>query len=454
VEGQLGLEALIDRLIADFQERDLPRVTPRDLSLPGLPGKADVVIGMRRSGKTYFLYQQIESRIAGGIDRGRLLYLNFEDERLLPLAAADLARIPEAFYRRTPANREQLCWLYFDEIQNVPGWETFVRRLLDTEKVALVLTGSSARLLSREIATSLRGRSLSTEILPFSFAESLRHEGVSLPEKWPPGAKVRSTLEHRLERYLESGGFPEVQGLSQDLRVRVLQEYVDVVIFRDVVERHGVDNLPALRYLERKLLASPAGKFSVNKLFNDLKSQGMRVGKDTLYEYLAHLEDSFLLSTLAVASSSARVRQSNPRKCYPIDPALSAALSFRASGDFGHLLETAVYLELRRRGQSVAYVATRSGYEVDFLAEGPRDARELIQVCADLADPRTLQRELRALKEGMKETACERASLVTLREEGSVEVAGHPVRIVPAWRWMLESGHRGEQIPAGSVDQL
>src|SRR6185369_1997086 len=158
MEGQIGLAELIDALIADFQERDLPQVTPRALSLPGLPGKADVVIGMRRSGKTWFLYQQIQERLASGVERERLLYLNFEDERLLPLAAADLGRIPEAFYRRFPASREQLCWFFFDEIQNVPGWETFIRRLLDTEKVALVLTGSSARLLSREIATSLRGR--------------------------------------------------------------------------------------------------------------------------------------------------------------------------------------------------------------------------------------------------------------------------------------------------------
>ncbi len=438
MEGPIGPGELVDELIADFQERDLPRVTPRDLSLPELPGKADAVVGMRRSGKTYFLYQQIEKRIASGIDRSRLLYVNFEDERLLPFAAADLARIPEAFYRRFPSNREQLCWFFFDEIQNVPGWETFVRRLLDSEKVALVLTGSSARLLSREIATSLRGRSLSTEILPFSFAESLRHEGMELPERWPPGAKARSLLENRFERYLKTGGFPEVQAIDQDLRVRVLQEYVDVVIFRDVVERHGVDNLPALRYMERGLLASPAGKFSVSKLFNDLKSQGMRVAKDTLYEYLAHLEDSFLLFTITVASPSARVRQVNPRKCYPIDPALPAAVSFRASEDVGHLLETVVYLELRRRGRSVAYVTTHSGYEVDFLAEGRTGVRELVQVCASLEDPTTRQRELRALEEGMRETSCERATLVTLREEDSVEIAGRTVRIVPAWRWLLE----------------
>ena len=438
MEGPIGLDELFDELIADFQERDLPRVTPRDLFLPELPGKADAVVGMRRSGKTYFLYQQIEKRIASGIDRSRLLYVNFEDERLLPLAAADLGRIPEAFYRRFPANREQLCWFFFDEIQNVPGWESFVRRLLDSEKIALVLTGSSARLLSREIATSLRGRSLSTEILPFSFAESLRHEGMELPERWPPGAKVRSLLENRFERYLKSGGFPEVQAIDPELRVRVLQEYIDVVIFRDVVERHGVDNLPALRYMERSLLASPAGRFSVSKLFNDLKSQGMRVGKDTLYEYLAHLEDSFLLSTITVASPSARVRQVNPRKCYPVDPALPSAVSFRASEDLGHLLETAVYLELRRRGRSMAYVTTQSGYEVDFLAEDLTGNRELVQVCAGLEDPATRQRELRALEEGMKETSCERATLVTLREEDSADVAGRTVRIIPAWRWLLE----------------
>lgn len=438
MEGQTGLSEAIDGLIADFQERELPRVTPRSLSLPGLPGKADVVVGMRRSGKTWYLYQQIEERLANGIGRERLLYMNFEDERLLPLRAVDLSRIPEAFYRRFPASREQPCWFFFDEIQNVPGWETFVRRLLDSEKVSLVLTGSSARLLSREIATSLRGRSLSTEILPFSFAESLRHADVEVPASWPPGARTRSLLEHRFHQYLETGGFPEVQAISQDLRVRVLQEYVDVVIFRDVVERHGVENLPALRYLERKLLASPAGKFSISKLFNDLKSQGMKVGKDTLYEYLAHLEDSFLLFAMAVASPSARVRQVNPRKCYPIDPALAAAVSFRASGDVGHLLEAAVYLELRRRGRSLAYVATRSGYEVDFLAEDLRGSRELVQVCADLEDPATRQRELRALEEGMTETLCEKATLVTLREEGSVEIGGRPVRIVPAWRWLLE----------------
>ena len=434
----MGLVDVIDSMVADFAGKALPEVTPRQLELPGLAGKVDVVVGMRRSGKTWFLYQKIRELAASGVGRDRFLYFNFEDERLLPLGAEELHLIPEAFYRRFPASREQPCFFFFDEIHNVPGWERFIRRLGDSEQVSLVVTGSSAKLLSREIATSLRGRSLAAELLPFSFAESLRHAGIEIPSRWPPPAPQRSLLEHHAERYLEVGGFPEIQGVPPELRLRILQDYVDVVLFRDVAERHGVENLTALRYLERTLLAHPAQRFSVSRFYNDLKSQGIRVGKDTLHEYLGYLEDAFLLFTMTVASSSIRTRQVNPRKCYPVDPALASLTAFRTSRNLGHLLENAVYLELRRRGFSAAYVQTASGNEVDFLAETLLGRRELIQVCADATEPETRQRELRALGEAMVELQIERATLVTLREEGSERMAGGEVRIVPAWRWLLE----------------
>ncbi len=436
--------AQIDELVAGFQERELPEPTARSLELPGLPGKVDAVVGMRRSGKTWFLFQQIRQRLESGVGRDRLLYLNFEDERLLPISAGDLHLVPEAHYRRFPESRDQLCWFYFDEIQNVPGWERFVRRLVDNEKLAIVLTGSSAKLLGREIATSLRGRSLSSELFPFSFEESLRHAGVEVPRQWPVSARRRSLLENRFDGYLEVGGFPEVQSVAPELRIRVLQDYVDVVLFRDVVERHRVENLPALRYLQRRLLSQPARKFSINRLHNDLKSQGIPAGKDSLHRYLSHLEDAFLLATVTIASASARARQVNPRKCYAIDPALATATSFRASRDTGHLLENVVYLELRRRGCSAWYVHTRSGYEVDFLARSLTGERELIQVSADVSRSRTRRRELRALEEAMEEHGLDRATLITLREEGTVDVdGGRLVRIVPAWRWLLEADGEG-----------
>jgi len=438
VERRIEIEPLLDRLLADFEDRELPTLTPRRVELPELPGKADVVVGMRRSGKTYLVYQKIRELLDSGVGRDRLLYLNFEDERLLPLDVADLHRIPEAHYRRHPESRGEKCWFFFDEIQNVPGWERFIRRLLDTEKLAITVTGSSARLLSREIATHLRGRSLATELLPFSFAEALAHAGVEVPETWPPPARQRSLLEHRFDRYLATGGFPEVQELEPELRTRVLQDYVDGVLFRDVVERHGVDNLPALRYLERSLLARPANKFSIHRYYNDLKSQGIRVGKNTLHEYLQHLEDAFLVFTVTIASRSERARQINPRKCYPIDPALAAATSFPASRDLGHLLETVIYLELRRRGYTVAYVHTGGGHEVDFLAQHTSGHRLLLQVAAEMGSEATRRRELRALEAAMEEEGLDRGIVVTLREEENLETGSGPVRVVPAWRWLLE----------------
>ncbi len=438
MEGQASPGRAIERLLADFEERVLPPVTPRRLELPALPGKADVVVGMRRSGKTWYVFQQIADRLAAGVGRERLLYLNFEDERLLPLAAEDLHLVTETFYRRHPESRDQPCWLYFDEIQNVPGWERFIRRLLDTENVAIVLTGSSSKLLSQEIATSLRGRSLTSELLPFSFEESLRHAGVEVPERWPPAARHRSLLANRFDRYLEVGGFPEVQTVAPDLRLRVLGDYVDVVLLRDVAERHRVENLPALRYLQRSLLSRPGGHFSLHRLYNDLKSQGLRVGKDSLYSYLEYLEDAFLVFTITVASPSLRVRQTHPRKCYPVDSALPSAISFQASRAVGQRLENAVYLELRRRGHTLAYLLTADSYEVDFLAEHPLHGPRLIQVSADLGDPKTRHRELRALEGAMTETRTERATLVTLHQEETVELAGGRVHIVPAWRWFLE----------------
>ncbi len=431
----------IDEIVADFEPERLPRPTVRHTQLPRLDGKADAVIGMRRSGKTWLLYQDIHERLGAGIEPGQLLYLNFEDERLPGLEADQLHRFVDAHARRHPSALDKELHLYLDEVQNVPGWERFVRRILDGGDTRVTLTGSSARLLSTEIATSLRGRALSTELLPFSFAESLLHGGVEIPTAWPPPRRQRLQLLAALERYLQTGGFPEVQGLDDRLRVRVLQDYVDVVVFRDVVERHGVTNVEALRYLVRRLLAAPAGRFSVNKMYNDLRSQGRPVSKDTLYAALAHLEDAYLLQTVSLDDRSEARRTVNPRKIYPIDPGLAAAYSFAAGRNIGHLLETVVYLELRRRGFSCGYGATRDGHEVDFVARQQGiDEPMLVQVAVHLDDRATMEREVRALTAMMVERGVRGALLVTLNTSDAVDADSGRIQVVPAWRWLLEEG--------------
>lgn len=274
------MDHILEQVIGDFQERPLPKLTRREVSLPGLAGKIDTLIGMRRTGKSWRVFQAMGDLLAAGTPKESLLYINLDDERLYPLTADDLQRIPDTFFRLTPQNKQRRCHIFFDEIQNVPGWERFIRRLLDTENAQITLTGSSAKLLSREIATTLRGRSLATEIFPFSFREALRHQGENDSVAKVVGGARRALLSNRLRSYLDSGGFPEVQGIDAPYRIRILQEYVDVVILRDVVERHGIGNLAPLRYLIRHLLGSPACAFSVNRFHNDLKSQGIACGKN------------------------------------------------------------------------------------------------------------------------------------------------------------------------------
>lgn len=387
--------------IVDGLDAPPPALTRRDVRLARIPGKAVAVIGMRRAGKTSFLWQELADRRAVGVAREGLLYLSFEDERLAGMTARELNLIVEEYYRLQPDWRDQRRATFFlDEIQVVPGWETFARRLLDSEQIDLFLSGSSARLLSREVATSMRGRAVEAVVYPFSFREALRHQGRE-PGKPPQRLTKaeRSHLEKALLDYLRGGGFPEAQGLAMRDRQELLKGYVDVVLLRDVIERHAVSHPVALRWMVRQLLGNPAGAFSVNKFYGDLKSQGIAVAKDTLHSYLAHLEDAFLLRTLSIATDSERRRMVNPRKAYPIDPGLIPVFDRSAKANLGHTLETCVLLELDRRGAEVSYVHTPDGREVDFLARYPSGREELIQVCASLDDPATWERETRALVE-------------------------------------------------------
>lgn len=410
--------------IVDGLDAPILALTRRDVRLPRIPGKAVAVIGMRRAGKTSFLWQQLAERQAGGVPREGLLYLGFEDERLAGMTARELNLVVEEYYRLQPDWRDQRRATFFlDEIQVVPGWEAFARRLLDSEKVDLFLSGSSARLLSREVATSMRGRAVEAVVYPFSFREALRHRGRE-PEKSPQRLtkSERSHLEKALLDYLQAGGFPEAQGLEMRDRQELLKGYVDVVLLRDVIERHAVSHPVALRWMVRQLLGNPAGAFSVNKFYGDLRSQGIAVAKGTLHSYLAHLEDAFLLRTLSIATDSERRRMVNPRKAYPIDPGLIPVFDRSAKANLGHALETCVLLQLDRRGAEVSYVHTPDGREVDFLARYPSGKEELIQVCASLDDPATRERETRALIEAAPHHPGAARSLIALDIPAALEM--------------------------------
>jgi uncharacterized protein len=431
---------LLRQKIVDSLALSPPSLTPREVHLPAVRGKALAVIGMRRSGKTTFLWQCLGERLEKGTPRESLLYLNFEDERLVGMKASDLSWLVEEYFRLHPRMRDMAtATFFFDEIQTVRGWEPFVRRLLDTENVELFLSGSSARLLSREVGTSMRGRSLEVLIHPFSFRESLRHTGAEPDVPWGRLPKaVRSDLDHRLGAYLLDGGFPEALGAPRRDRWALLNSYVDVVVLRDVIERYEVSNPVALRWMQRHLLANAATAFSVQKFYNDLRSQGIPVGKDTLHAFLGYLEDAFLIRTIALHTGSERKRMVNPRKTYPVDPGLIPLYERTGRSNLGHALETAVLVELERRGRQVAYVRTKEGFEVDFLATTPLQHPELIQVCLDLSDLTTREREVRALEAASKELPDARPLLLTLDSAPPQPPLSQPLQWKPASAWLLD----------------
>jgi uncharacterized protein len=415
-------------------------LTRRDAHVPGIKGKALAVIGVRRGGKTSFLHTQIADRVATGLPRASQLLVSLEDERLVGMTAVDLGWLIEEYARRVPRLRaEGPVSVYLDEVHLVEGWETLVRRLIDEGGVEVWVSGSSAKLLSQEVATSLRGRAMEILIHPFSFREALRHEGQEpdLPwERLSPADRI--LIDARLRTYLKEGGFPEAQQSDQRDRLDLLKGYVDVMVLRDIIERHSASNPQALRWLQRYLLSTPGGKFSMKKLYDSLRSQGVPVSKDTIYGYLDHLQDAFLIRTIGMHSHSERQRMANPRKAYPIDPGLIPIYTRLGREHEGRALETALLLELERRGYEIDWLRSPGGWEIDFFAQRTGEVPLLIQVSLDTADPGTWEREVRALEDAKVAYPDAEAKLITLDPSPPHHEMPMGLEWTAASRWFLE----------------
>jgi len=335
----------------------LPQRIPRDVRLPRVQNKVLAVIGVRRGGKTSFLERYIVDRLAEGDPPGTHVLVSLEDERLVGMTAEDLGWLLEEHKRVVPSVREAgRRTIYLDEIQVVAGWESLVRRIVDAHDTEVFISGSSAKLLGQEVSTSLRGRAMEVLVHPFSFRETLRHAGKEPTEAWLRlGPDERAGLDAALRTYLTVGGFPEAQGIDIRDRLPLLKGYVDVMLLRDVIERHRVTNVEALRRLQRHLLANPAGSFSVSKFHRDLRSQGLSVAEETLHLLLQHLEDAFMVRLVGMHTASERQRMRNPRKVYPVDPGLIPLFQRAGRENRGRSLETAVLIELERRGYAAGW---------------------------------------------------------------------------------------------------
>jgi len=423
-------------LILDFQESRLATGVPRRLQIKAVPGKAAVCIGVRRSGKSTYLFQVITRLRSRGVPRQNILYLNFFDDRLHALRQENLGLILEAYYGLYPEKKNtETVYCFFDEIQAAPGWEPFVDRVLRTEQCEVYLTGSSARMLSKEIATQMRGRALAWELFPFSFREFLDAKGIE--SAGTLSTKKRLLVQKAFADYWERGGFPEVAGLSRPLRIKIHQEYFHTILFRDLVERHDIAHPKAVTDLARWLVDNTASLYSVNRLTGYLKSLGHKAPKSAVADYLEWFEDAYFLFTVRLFDASLARSNTNPKKVYCVDHALVTSVSSGILVNAGHLLENLVFTALRRLHPTIYYYKTKTGREVDFVVPLRGRERLLVQVCESLADPQTRKRETTAIEEAMTELGLTTGTIVSRSESGQIKTGSGIIEVVPAWRFLL-----------------
>ena len=427
---------LLKEIILDFQRTPLETGIPRQLEYDLVPGKAFVCIGVRRCGKSTLLYQIIDGIEKQAGTRDNVLYLNFFDDRLSELYHGGLGTVLDAYYALYPGKKgAETVYCFFDEIQMTKDWEPFVDRILRTEKCEVFLTGSSATMLAREIATQMRGRSLAWELFPFSFREFLTGKGVSYSELT---SQARASLHHAFDEYWQAGGFPEVLGLNERVRRMIHQEYFKAVLHRDIVERHDAQHPQAVLDMGYRIINNIASLHSINRLTEYLKSLGHRFSKSFVSDCLRWFEDAYFLFPVLIYDSSQSRQHANPRKMYCVDHSLVTSVSSGIMINSGHLLENLAFVHLRRKSPDVYYYRTNSGKEVDFLWVGPDGDRHLVQVSETLAAPETRQRELASLTEAMRELGLEEGSLVTRNESELIQTEDRTITVVPAWQFLLD----------------
>jgi len=428
---------LLKEIILDFQQSEPDTGVPRRLPFRSVRGKAAVCIGVRRAGKSTFLYQRMRRLREEGVPPSNILYLNFFDDRLNRLQREGLNTIMEAYYSLYPGKKDaEIVYCFFDEIQAVPGWELFVDRVMRTEKCEVYLTGSSAQMLSKEIATQMRGRALSWEIFPFSFHEFLDYKDIAGDA--PFTTKKRLLVQKAFEEYWEKGGFPEVAGLDKHLRIKTHQEYFGAILFRDLVERHDIAHPRAVADLAHWLVDNTASLYSINSLAGYLKSLGHKAPKPAVSDYLAWFEDAYFFFTVRVYDASLARSKANPKKVYCIDHALITSVSSGILVNSGHLLENLVFVALRRVHPNVYYYKTQTGREVDFVVPRRGNKPALFQVCESLVEPQTRKREVTALEEAMAELGVGQGAIVTKNESEQIDTRNGTISIVPAWRFLLD----------------
>lgn len=422
---------LLKQIIRDFHLSENFDVKPRNIQPPIDTKKIITLIGVRRCGKTSIFYHMINQLIEK-IEKTKILFLNFEDERF-ELNSDELDLILQAYMELYPSYKLSECYFFFDEIQNIPNWEKFIRRMYDTISKNIFITGSNSKLLSSEIATSLRGRTLNFEIFPLSFKEYLSFKDIEVDFY---SSKSLAFIKNAQESFLKNGSFPEILFLEEIYANKTLQEYFNVLLYKDLAERYNITNTVALKFFLKRIISSSTKQISINKIFNELKSSGIKIGKNTLYEFLEYVQNIYLALTLQKYDNSLINKELGEKKIYSIDIGLNNATEFRFSDDIGKSLENAVFLELKRKEFDIYYYRT-SKSECDFLVFDKNTISDVIQVTFDMSDENTKSREIKGLIEACKNFDLKSGIIITFDNEDELIENGIKIKIIPFYKWSI-----------------
>lgn len=434
--NQKNNREILKRLLVEFREDGIPdSLKERRFQVNKKKGEANVLTGIRRSGKTYRMFQIIRET---GLDK--CYYINFEDERIINPTVEDLSNvlplIEETFETQKP------IYLFIDEIQNVDGWEKWARRLAERDDVIIFLTGSSSKLSSREIASSLRGRTLVTHVFPLSFREFLDFKDIELDLDNVEYSKNKPRIRRYFNNYLKYGGFPEIVLEEEEKKkLQILREYFSTIVARDIIERYSIDKTAALESFMKLLVNNFSRLISFTKSRNWLKSMGIKISKNTLKKYFDYMKSSYFLFDTTIYSESVKDRLQYPRKVYLIDNGFATALTERFSSDRRWFFENLVAVNLYRQTifnpKKELHYWKKNQKEVDFILKSGINVEELIQVCSNMNED-TKRREIKNLLMASEDLNCDNLTVITDDVHKSEEIEGKEIQFIPLWLKLLE----------------
>lgn len=417
---------IIKEILTESMNSYFPVGRDRSLSFPVETEQILALGGPRNTGKTFLLYD-LAQKLRLETRRDRIVYFNFEDARLFPATLKTLDDFLVAYYELYPENRKHKVFFLLDEVMGIENWEEFLRRLFNTEKCSIYITGSSAKSFSTKVSANLGEIARHGVLLTLGFREYLHFNKIKTDSN--SGQTVNFFNE-----YLTSPAFPGLQRMDVNLKRKGLNEYLDLMVYKDIAVKNKISNIHLLKSMIKYLFVNCAQLIPINKIYDDLKSTGLNVSRNSVYEYITCLEESYIILNVPLYSDNPKEQQRNPSKYYPVDNGLYTALT--TTVDKEKLIESVVCRQLMTGKGQVFYYKTDD--IIDFVAVGNNRLR-LISICFDKKSSDLTKRKLVSLTKAMKKLNVDNSYLLTSHWEGEEQTNFGTIKIMSAWKWLIRT---------------